>query len=261
MSIQGRVAVVTGASRGIGKAIALRLAREGARVVVTARSVEPGRVPGTIHATVDEIRAAGGEALAIRCDIRDAEQVAAMLDGARRGFGPVDVLVNNAAATFRSTALDVPLKRWDLVMDVNVRGTFLCTRAVVESMIERGTGSILNISSGAGDLDVRQTGDGRYPSLAYGVSKAALNRMSVGFARELAPHGISVNALMPAGLVLTEGARVFYGDAVPADAPGPEQMVEAALILVQQTPDGITGWIGTDAELLSSAPGIQGAGS
>ncbi len=253
MSVKGQVAVVTGASRGIGKAIALCLAREGARVVVTGRTEEPGRVPGTIHATVEEIAQAGGEALAVRCDVRDPDQVEALVAATREAFGSVDVLINNAAATFRSTGLDIPLRRWDLVMDVNVRGAFLCTRAVIEAMIERGSGSILNITSGAGNLDVRPH-DGRLPSLAYGVSKAALNRMTVGFAAELAPHGISVNALMPAGLVITEGARAFYGDAVPPDAPGPEEMVEAALRLVQQTPDGITGWIGTDAELRALGP-------
>jgi citronellol/citronellal dehydrogenase len=250
MPLTGQVAIITGASRGIGKALALRMAREGARVVVAGRSeVEREKLPGTIHASVEEIRKAGGEALALRCDIRDPEQVSALAAETLRTYGRIDVLVNNAAATYRSTGLDIPLKRWDLVMDVNVRGTFLCTRAVVPSMLERGSGSILNITSGAGDMEVRRTDDGRLPSLAYGVSKAAVNRMTVGFAAELAPHGVSVNALMPAGLVITEGARAFYADAVPPDAPGPEAMVEAALVLVQQTPDGINGWVGTDVQL------------
>jgi NAD(P)-dependent dehydrogenase (short-subunit alcohol dehydrogenase family) len=216
MPLTGQVAIITGASRGIGKALALRMAREGARVVVAGRSeVEREKLPGTIHASVEEIRKAGGEALALRCDIRDPEQVSALAAETLRTYGRIDVLVNNAAATYRSTGLDIPLKRWDLVMDVNVRGTFLCTRAVVPSMLERGSGSILNITSGAGDMEVRRTDDGRLPSLAYGVS----------------------------------GARAFYADAVPPDAPGPEAMVEAALVLVQQTPDGINGWVGTDVQL------------
>jgi len=249
MDFEGKVAVVTGSSRGIGKAIALELARRGARVVVTARSETEGdKLPGTIHRTSEEIRAAGGEAIAIRCDIRDPEQVEALASQSQAAFGPVHILINNAAATYRASGLEVPLKRWDLVMDVNVRGTFLCTRAFVEPMIARGSGAILNISSGAGDMDAQKM-DGRLPSLAYGVSKAAVNRMTVGFAKELEARGITVNCLMPASAVATEGTRAFFGGDVSKDFVGPEAMVEAALRLVAQPPGGLTAWVGTDLEL------------
>jgi len=249
MDFEGKVAVVTGSSRGIGKAIALELARRGARVVVTARSeVERDKLPGTIHRTSEEIRAAGGESISIRCDIRDPKQVEALATESHASFGPADILINNAAATYRASGLEVPLKRWDLVMDVNVRGTFLCTRAFVEPMIARGSGSILNISSGAGDMDVQEH-DGRLPSLAYGVSKAAINRMTVGFGKELEAHGVSVNGLMPASAVITEGTRAFFGSGVSKDFVGPEAMVEAALHLVGQPPGGISAWVGTDLEL------------
>lgn len=249
MAFEGKVAVVTGASRGIGKAIALELARRGARVVVTARSeVEREKLPGTIHRTVEEIRSAGGDAVSIRCDIRDPEQVEALAKQSRASLGPADILVNNAAATYRASGMEIPLARWDLVMDVNVRGTFLCTRAFVEQMTEKGAGSILNISSGAGDMEVREH-EGRLPSLAYGVSKAAVNRMTIGFSKELKACGISVNALMPASAVATEGARAFFGAEIPKDFVGPEAMVQASLHLVSQAPSGMTGWVGTDADL------------
>ncbi|MCH2171912.1 SDR family NAD(P)-dependent oxidoreductase [Myxococcota bacterium] len=249
MDFDGKVAVVTGASRGIGKAIALELAGQGARVVVAARSeVEREKLPGTIQATEEEIRSAGGKAIAIRCDIRDPDQVESLAHQVREAFGPADILINNAAATFRASGLEVPLSRWDLVMDVNVRGTFLCTRAFVEPMMARGSGAILNISSGAGDMDVREH-EGRLPSLAYGVSKAAVNRMTVGFAKELEPHGIDVNALMPASAVATEGTRAFYGKKIPENFVGPEAMVEASLHLVSERAPRFTAWVGTDEEL------------
>ena len=253
MKLRDRVAIVTGASRGIGKAIALRFAREGAAVVVAARSESPHpRLPGTIHQTVAEIEADGGRALALRCDVRDESQVEALAARTLETFGGIDILVNNAAATYPASGLEIPLKRWDVVLDVNLRGPLLCTRAVAPTLFARGGGSILNITSGAGDMQVRRF-HGNLPSLAYGVSKAALNRLTVGFAAEFEDRGVSVNALTPAGLVWTEGAEAFYGgDAPGSDFVGPENMVEAALHLVRQTPRSLTGWVGTDEALRAS---------
>ena len=254
MKLQDRVAIVTGASRGIGKAIALRFAREGASVVIAARSDTPHpRLPGTIHQTVEEIEQAGGRALALRCDVRDESEVEALAARTLESFGGIDMLVNNAAATYPASGMEIPLKRWDVILDVNLRGPLLCTRAVAPTMLARGGGSILNITSGAGDQDFRRY-RGRLPSLAYGVSKAALNRMTVGFAREFEDRGISVNALMPASMVWTEGAEAFFGsEAAGEEAVGPENMVEASLHLVRQTPESLTGWVGTDEALRASS--------
>ena len=246
---EGRVAVVTGASRGIGKAVAKLFAQEGARVVVTARSeTDTPRLPGTIHQTVSEIREAGGEALAIRCDVRHEEEVNAMAQQATNAFGSVDVLVNNAAATFPSPGIEIPIGRWDVIMDVNVRGYFLCIRAVLPEMMRRGSGAILNMTSGAGEMVAREYSQGM-PSLAYGVSKAAINKMTIGFAAELESHGVSVNALMPKTPVATEGAIAFFGGEVDPSYTDAANMAQAALYLVKQTPATRTGWVGYDEDL------------
>jgi citronellol/citronellal dehydrogenase len=247
--LDGKVAVVTGASRGIGKAAAKLLARDGAKVVVTARSeTESERLPGTIHRTAREIVADGGEALAIRCDIRHEEEVEAMTREAVLGFGPIDVLVNNAAATYPAPAADFPLKRWDIIMDVNLRGAFLCIRSVLPSMIERGRGSIVNMTSGAGDMEAKRH-QGRLPSLGYAVSKAALNKLTINLAAELEDAGIAVNALTPKGAIATEGAVAFFGGAIDPSFDSPENVARATLHLAQQTSAGRTGWVGNDEDL------------
>jgi citronellol/citronellal dehydrogenase len=247
--LAGRVAVVTGASRGIGKAVAKLFAQEGALVVVTARSeTENERLPGTIHRTVDEIQSDGCQALAIRCDIRHEDEVEAMARQAVEAFGSVDVLINNAAATFPAPAKDFPLKRWDIIMDVNVRGTFLCIRSVLPGMLERGGGSIVNITSGAGVMEARLH-QGRLPSLGYGVSKAAVNKLTINLAKELEADGVAVNALMPKTAVATEGALAFFGGKVDPSFTGPENMAQASLHLALQTPAGLTGWVGYDEDL------------
>ena len=150
--MRGKVAIVTGASRGIGKAIALGFAKEGAKVVVAARSeTAPNeKLPGTIHETVAEIEKLGGEAIAVRCDVTDEASVAAMVEAALQRFGRIDILVNNAAIDFPFPAREMPLKRWDIVLKVNATGPFLCAKAVLPSMIAQGGGSIVNITSNAG---------------------------------------------------------------------------------------------------------------
>lgn len=249
MKLEGKVAVVTGASRGIGKAVAKLFAKEGAKVVVTARSeTESERLPGTIHRTVDEIQSEGGQALAIRCDIRHEDEVEAMARQSVEAFGPIDILVNNAAATFPSPARDFPLKRWDIIMDVNVRGAFLCIRSVLPGMLETRSGAIVNMTSGAGDMQAKRH-DGRLPSLGYAVSKAALNKLTINLAAELAEEGVAVNALTPAAAVATEGAIAFFGDKIDPSLVGPENTASAALFLSQQTPAGRTGWVGNDENL------------
>ncbi len=249
MKLESKVVVVTGASRGIGKAVAKLFAQEGAKVVVTARSeTESERLPGTIHRTVDEIRSDGGLALAIRCDIRHEEEVEAMAQRATAAFGPVDILVNNAAATYPAPATDFPVKRWDVIMDVNVRGSFLCIRAVLPGMLARRSGVIVNMTSGAGVMEAR-THQGRLPSLGYGVSKAAVNKLTINLAKELEGEGVAVNAVMPKTAVATEGALAFFGGKVDPSYTGPENMAQASLHLAQQTPSSRTGWIGYDEDL------------
>ncbi len=249
MKLAGKVAIVTGSSRGIGKEIALVFAREGAGVVVTARTeTEDPRLPGTIHDTVAEIEAAGGRALAVRADALSEEEISAVASRALEAFGRIDILVNNAAAAAHSMPLhDLPVKRWDLVMDVNVRGYFMFIKAVAPSMIERGAGNIINISSGAGDMKREPSGGGLF--LAYGISKAAINRMTLGLSSELEGHGIAVNALGPSKAVATAATVAFMGGKVDPSWIGPEQIAQAALYIAGRTPGELTGWIGNDEEL------------
>jgi NAD(P)-dependent dehydrogenase (short-subunit alcohol dehydrogenase family) len=247
--MRGKVAIVTGASRGIGKAIAVGLAKEGARVVVSARSLEPPseKLPGTIGETVAEIERAGGEAIAVRCDVTDEASVNAMVEETLARYGRVDILVNNAAIDFPSPCVDMPLKRWEIVLRVNLSGPFLCSRAVIPAMREQGAGSIVNITSNAGSE--RGSGTVGYSAI-YGVSKAGLDRFTWALAAEEGKHNIAVNAVKPWGVVSTEGMRMWTK---PEDQTGwksPASMVACVLFLARQDAGGVTGCVAFDDEYI-----------
>jgi citronellol/citronellal dehydrogenase len=237
--LRDRVAIVTGASRGIGRALAVGLADAGAAVVCAARSVAdaPGALPGTVDSTADTIRAAGGEALAMRCDIGVSDDISALVDRTVEQFGAVDILVNNAMAPTRAPFADSTVEQWDESMRVNVRSLFLTARAVMTPMAERGGGSIINISSGAADPAIVGLPPG---FLTYSVAKAALERFSTALAGELAPLGIAVNALRP-GAVKTETAEHELGaDWDWAGWTEPEAVVPAVVYLAGQRAEGLT---------------------
>ena len=250
--LKDRVAVVTGASRGIGKGLALGLARAGAAVVCGARTVEesPGGLPGTIHATVAEIEREGGSALAVRCDIGVVSDVYAMVGAAMDRFGRVDILVNNAMAPTRGFFDETSLDMWDESMTTNVRSLFTTTKAVVPHMTVGGGGSIINVSSGAADHAANAS---LPPGFAvYSVAKAALERFSTAMAIELTPKGIAVNALRP-GAVKTEMATRELGEEF--DWSGwttPEAVVPAVVWLAAQRGDGFTGRV-VDSTTFGSA--------
>ena len=210
VDLTDRVVIVTGASRGIGKSLATGLAELGARVVCAARSevATPGGLPGTIHDTVREIEAAGGRAIAIRCDIGDPADITALVDATVARFGGLDALVNNAMTPTRSPFAESTVEEWDESMRVNVRSLYLFARAVVPHMIARGGGSIVNISSHAADHATTPFMPPGY--LFYCVAKAALERFSSALAPEVREHGIVVNALRP-GAVKTEQTEHEYG--------------------------------------------------
>jgi len=184
-SLSGKVAVVTGAGRGIGRGIALGFADVGANVVLAARTASD------IEAVAAEVRDKGGRALAVPADARNPEQVAALVDRAVGEFGGIDVLVNNAGGSFGAPFLDLSHNAWDSVIRENLDSVFLCTRAVVDRMIERGGGSIINVASLAGQVP--------YPNWShYGAAKAAVLNLTQTLAVELGPHNIRVNAILPA---------------------------------------------------------------
>ena len=245
MNLEGRIAIVTGASRGIGKAIALGLADKGAKVVIAARTeVETDHLRGTIHSTARIIREAGGEATAIRCDVTDEAQVQAMVSRVIDLFGRVDVLVNNSGIAFPAPAWEMPLRRWELVLKVNLTGPFLCARAVLPGMMERRRGSIVNISS----IQAEQKGSVD-TGIAYGVSKAALERFTRGLAAEVAPFNIAVNCVKPRGAVNTEGMRYLHTHADKGRWDTPEMIVKACVFLAGQDGGGVTGMVATDEDV------------
>lgn len=246
MKLAGKVAIVTGASRGIGKATAIGLAHAGAAVVVAARSdVERGRIPGTIHQTVAEIVAAGGRAIAVRADVADEESVAEMVRRTLAEFGRVDVLVSNAAGAYYKPVVETPAPRWDLVVGVNLRGPFLCSKAVLPSMIAQRSGSIINVSSRGAEH-----GHGTFTGAAYCATKAAVERFSTALAEEVKAHNVAVNAIKPRGAVSTEGMRLQNPTADWSVWDQPEDfMVKAIVFLAAQDGAGVTGGVFTDEEL------------
>ncbi|MDH3642911.1 MAG: SDR family NAD(P)-dependent oxidoreductase [Gammaproteobacteria bacterium] len=242
--LKGKVAVVTGASRGIGEAIARRYAMEGARVVVSARSVEEADhfLPGTITATVEQIKAAGGEALAVKADLSRPDDRRNLIDTTVEAFGAVDILVNNAAVTYYFPSEEFPEKRFRLMMDLQVWTPLELSQFVLPGMHERGGGWILNISSHSA-IHPQKTLEG-HGGTVYGMCKAALERFTTGLAQELYGKGIGVNVISP-GLVATPGAvhHNLINDSNRHIVTPVEDMAEACLRLVHGDPNEITGRI------------------
>jgi NAD(P)-dependent dehydrogenase (short-subunit alcohol dehydrogenase family) len=206
--LAGKVALVTGASRGIGEAIAVRLAMEGAKVVASARTAEEGesKLPGTLHDTTYRIRALGGQAAFVKADLSNEADRERLVAEAAEAFGPIDILVNNAAVTFFIPVETFPKKRFDLMMEVQVWAPFHLCQLVLPAMRERKSGWIVNISSPAG-LHPKPPYDRRSGGTVYGMCKAALERFTTGLASEVYDDGVAVNVVSP-GLVDTPGVAV-----------------------------------------------------
>jgi NAD(P)-dependent dehydrogenase (short-subunit alcohol dehydrogenase family) len=242
--LAGQVALVTGASRGIGVAIAKRFAMEGAKVVVTARtlSADDHYLPGTIAETVAQINDAGGEALAVQADLGSSEDRHRLVREAQAAFGGVDILVNNAAITYFIPVADFPEKRFRLMMDVQVWTPFELSQLVLPGMRERGRGWILNISSHAA-LHPKKTMPGRGGTV-YGMCKAALERFTTGLAQEMYDEHIGVNVISP-GLVATPGVmhHKLINDSNKDNVTPVEHMAEACLRLCHGDPQTLTGRI------------------
>lgn len=248
MKLKGKVAVVTGASRGIGKAIAMGFAREGAGVVLAARSEmkKEGGVEGTILDTAKEIEGFGGKTLAVRCDVTEEKSVAAMVEAAVERFGRIDVLVNNAGVAFFYPIAETPLKRWEIVLRVNLTGPFICVKAVLPLMIANRSGSIINISS----LAATERDNGTVPTgVAYAAAKAGLDRLTWGLATELGRFNIAANCLKPKAPVDTEGMRFWTTEEERKGWVSADKMVKCAVFLAGQNASGVTGVVATDEEL------------
>jgi citronellol/citronellal dehydrogenase len=253
--LDGKVAIVTGASRGIGAEIARRFGREGAAVAVAARTTEAGTSPfaGTIGDTVDQIRAAGGTAVAIRADLSKPEDRERLVAEAAGQLGPADILVSNAAVTYFTPVTDFSPRRFQLMFDVQVEGPFHLAQLAIPGMRGQGRGWILNISSIAARHPTFPPSEwARRGGTVYGMCKAALERFSTGLAAELYDDDIAVNALSPSQVVPTPGTLFHHltTDDDPNSEP-PAVMAEAALRLCSAEPKTLTGRIAYSQELLA----------
>jgi citronellol/citronellal dehydrogenase len=264
--LDGKVAVVTGASRGIGQAIAELFAAEGAKVVCAARTIAEGdhkMLEGSLNRTVQNIRDAGGDATMVQANVSEEDDCVKLIDQAKAAYGPVDILVNDAALNYYIPIVDYPTRRWERCFAINVHAPFILSKLVLPDMIERNSGAIVNISSGAA------IGPGRGPyedqtargGTMYGASKAALERISQGLAQEVSAHNIAVTALSPSQVVATPGT-VFHKLVDGMDDPrgeSPDFMARAALLLASEGADKVTGRVTYSQQILKEFGWIDGA--
>lgn len=250
MNLKDRTLFITGASRGIGLAIALRAARDGANVVVAAKTAEPHRkLPGTIHTAARGIEAMGGHALPVVLDVRDEAQVAAVVEQAAGHFGGIDVLVNNASAISLTGTVQTPARIFDRMMNVNTRGTFLCSQACIPHLRRSANPHILNLSPPL-NLDPKWFGG----HVAYTIAKYGMSLCVLGMARELARDGIAVNALWPRTAIATAAVEfAIGGPGMLRHCRKPEILADAAHWILTRPSRELTGQFLVDDEVLGRA--------
>jgi citronellol/citronellal dehydrogenase len=245
-TLKGRVALVTGASRGIGEAIAVRLGMEGAKIVVSARTAESGesRLPGTLHETVERVRKTGVDVIFIKADLAQAREREMLIEKAQSAFGPIDILINNAAITYFMPVAEFTEKRFKLMLEVQVYAPFHLSQLVLPSMKARKSGWIVNISSPAGLHPKQPYLTGARGGTVYGMCKAALERFTTGLASEVYDDGIAVNVVSP-GLVDTPGVAVhgLINERTKDRVQPIEYIAEAVYRLASGDPKTMTGRI------------------
>ncbi len=246
-TLAGKTLFITGASRGIGKAIALRAARDGANIAIAAKTVVPHpKLPGTIQDAAEEIEAAGGKALALRVDIRDEAQIAEAVEKTVATFGGLDILVNNASAIFLAGTVETPMKRFDLMHQVNTRGTFACSQACIPHLARAQNPHILNLSPPP-SLDPKWYA----PHLAYTMAKMGMSLCVLGMADELRDRGIAVNALWPKTMIATAAVQnLLGGEAAIAISRKPEIVADAAHAILTRPSRSCTGNFFVDEPVL-----------
>jgi citronellol/citronellal dehydrogenase len=249
-TLRDKTLFITGASRGIGKAIAVRAARDGARIVIAAKTDEPHpKLPGTIHSAAEEVEKAGGRALACVVDVRSEDAIAAAVARAVSTFGGIDILVNNASAIRLTGTLDTPMNRYDLVQQVNSRGTFACSQACLPHLLLSANPHILNISP---PLDYAEKWFA--PHVAYTMSKFGMSMCVLGMAGEFRQAGVAVNALWPRTIIATAATRALFGsDAMLPGSRTPEIMADAAYLVLTRPSRERSGQFLIDEDVLRAA--------
>ncbi len=250
MTLAGKTLFITGASRGIGLAIGLRAARDGANIVIAAKTAEANpKLPGTVFSAADDIVAAGGKALACIVDVRDETQIAAAVARAVDAFGGIDILVNNASAISLTSTLHTPLKRFDLMHQINTRGTFACSQACIPHLEKAANPHILNLSPPL-NMEARWFA----PHVAYTMAKYGMSMCVLGMAEELRGKGIAVNALWPRTAIATAAiGNLLGGAAALRKCRSPEIMADAAHAILTRPSRELTGKFLIDDEVLRAA--------
>ena len=247
--LRGKTLFITGASRGIGREIALRCARDGANVVVTGKTAEAhAKLPGTIHSVAAEVGQAGGKALAIRLDVRDEQALQAAVDLAAQHFGGIDVLVNNASAISLTNTLDTPAKKLDLMWNVNMRATFLASQACIPYLRKSANPHILTLSPPL-NLDAKWFA----PHVAYSISKYGMSLCALGMAREFAADGIAVNCLWPRTTIATAAVEFNFPEAILRASRKPSIVADAAHAILTRASRDCTGNFFVDEQVLRDA--------
>jgi len=246
-SLRGKTLFITGASRGIGLAIGLRAARDGANIAIAAKTTEPHpKLPGTIYTAAKEIEAAGGRALPLAVDIRFEDQIAAAVERTVATFGGIDILVNNASAIFLAGTVDTPMKRFDLMHQINTRGTFACSQACIPHLKRAENPHILNLSPPL-NMEARWFA----PHLAYTMAKYGMSMCVLGMSEELRRDGIAVNALWPRTAIDTAAVRnLLGGEATVRGSRKPEIVADAAYAILTKDSRRCTGNFFIDEEVL-----------
>ena len=257
--LDGKVSIITGASRGIGAEIAKLYAKEGSKVICAARTMREGDhsvLEGSLEGTVTDIREAGGEATAVAVNVSEPEECETLVQATRDTYGPPDILVNNAALTYFIPVSEYPINRWMRSWQVNFQAPFILSQLVLQDMIPRGSGNIVNISSGSavgpgsGPYTIPPANPG---GTCYGAEKAALERFTQGLAMEVYQHGVSVTCVAPSQVVPTPGTVYFNlvsGMDDPRGEPA-ELMAQAALLLASEPLDKVTGRVTYSQQILS----------
>ena len=237
MSLRGKTFFITGASRGIGLAIALKAAREGANIAVAAKTAEPHpTLPGTVYTAAEAIESAGGKALPLVVDVRDENAVKAAIERTAATFGGLDVVVNNASAISLTPTPKTEMSRFDLMHQINTRGTFMVSKYAVPHLARAENPHILMLSP---PLDLRE--EWFAPHLAYSLAKFGMSLCVLGLAGELRPQGIAVNALWPRTIIATSALRLLGGDEMARASRTPEIVADAACLMVQKPAGSFTG--------------------
>ena len=247
-TLAGKTLFITGASRGIGLAIARRAAADGANVAIAAKSAVPNpRLPGTIHTAAAEVEAAGGQALALRCDIREEDKVRAAVAATVDAFGGIDILVNNASAIWLRGTLDTPMKRFDLMQQVNARGAFLCAQACLPYLLQAANPHILTLAPPP-SLDPKWWG----PHTGYTLAKMGMSFVTLGLAAEFGPQGIAANALWPRTIIATDALNMIPGIDL-ARCRKPDIVADAAHAILVRPALGFSGRFLLDEDVLRQA--------